>query len=57
MNIECNYLVHEREDYIRSINVYKLGKSGDVFDRLQGYPKGSKLVFMSSSFHMLFNSG
>lgn len=53
MNIECNYLVHEREDYIRKINVYKLGKSGDVFSRMSGYPKGSKLVFMSSSSHML----
>ena len=53
MNIECNYLVHEREDYIRKIDIYKLGKSGDISSRMTGYPKGSKLVFMSSSPHML----
>lgn len=53
MNIDCNYLVHEREDYIRDIDIYKLGKSGDIFNRMSGYPKGSKLVFMSSSPNML----
>lgn len=52
MKIDCNYIVHEREDYIRQIDVYKIGRSGNIFSRMKGYPKGSMLVFMSSSPHM-----
>lgn len=52
MDIDINYIVHEREDYIRKTNIYKIGLSGNIFRRMPAYPKGSKLVFMSSSPHM-----
>lgn len=52
MNLNCNYIVHEREDYIRQIKVYKIGLTGNIFRRMSAYPKVSKLVFMYASPHM-----
>lgn len=52
MDINCNYILHERDDYNRQINIFKIGLTGNVFRRIPQYPKGSKLVFMSSSPHM-----
>lgn len=53
MDLDCNYIVHEREDYIRQINVYKIGKSKNIFKRMPGYPKGSKLLYMSATHNMM----
>lgn len=53
MDIDCNYIVQERDDYLRQINVYKIGKSKNIFKRMPGYPKGSKLLYLSVTPHMV----
>lgn len=39
------YLVQLREHIIRSENVYKVGRTGDVMTRFKQYPNGSALLF------------
>ena len=42
--IGYNYIIHEREAIRMNENVYKIGRSHDVSQRLRQYPKGSKLL-------------
>ena len=39
------YIVWLREHVVTRSRVYKVGQSGNVFARIKGYPKGSRLLF------------
>lgn len=39
------YIFHIREFFTQNIPVYKIGRAIDIFQRKNGYPKGSKLLF------------
>lgn len=41
------YIVYTREFIISRENVYKIGKSRDIKNRINGYPKGSIFLFTS----------
>lgn len=50
--MKVNYILHEREDLIRMVPVYKIGKTADLVKRKRGYPKGSEFLFVKKSKHM-----
>lgn len=39
------YIIHERTSVKLNNNIYKIGKTKNIKNRLNGYPKGSKLLF------------
>ncbi len=41
------YIVWLREHVLARVRVYKVGRTGDIWERLKKYPKGSLLVFFS----------
>lgn len=43
--IQYIYIVITREFFNSNQNVYKIGKTGNIIQRLSAYPKGSKLLF------------
>ncbi len=44
-NIEYIYIIHERTFVKTNSNIYKIGKTKNIKNRLNGYSKGSKLLF------------
>ncbi len=44
-NTEYIYIVHERTFVKMNANIYKIGKTKNIKNRLNGYSKGSKLLF------------
>ena len=44
-NIDYIYIIHERTLVKTNVNIYKLGKTKNIKNRLNGYSKGSKLLF------------
>lgn len=50
--MKCNYIVHEREYYIRNIPIYKIGRTLDLFQRKKAYPKGSVFLYAQVSQHI-----
>jgi hypothetical protein len=44
-NNEYIYIVHERTFVKTNANIYKIGKTKNIKNRLNGYSKGSKLLF------------
>jgi excinuclease UvrABC nuclease subunit len=40
------YLVQEREFIKTNEDVYKIGKSNNLSQRVRGYPKGSRLLLL-----------
>ncbi len=44
-NTEYIYIVHERTFVKTNSNIYKIGKTKNIKNRLNGYSKGSKLLF------------
>lgn len=49
--MDCNYIVWLREHVLTRKNVYKIGNTGDIFNRIKNYPKGSQLLYMSMTPH------
>jgi hypothetical protein len=45
---EMIYIIHERTFVELNANIYKIGKTKNIKSRLNGYTKGSKLVFSIS---------
>ena len=44
-NTEYIYIIHERTFVKTNTNIYKIGKTKNIKTRLNGYSKGSKLLF------------
>ena len=44
-NNEYIYIIHERTFVKTNANIYKIGKTKNIKNRLNGYSKGSKLLF------------
>lgn len=44
--INSIYLLIEREHINSNINIYKIGKTGKIESRLNGYPKNSQILFL-----------
>jgi len=44
-NTEYIYIIHERTFVKTNANIYKIGKTKNIKNRLNGYSKGSKLLF------------
>lgn len=49
--MECIYIVWLREYVLSKKNVYKIGNTGNIFQRMRNHPKGSKLLYMSITPH------
>ncbi len=45
-NNEYIYIIHERTFVKTNANIYKIGKTKNIKNRLSGYSKGSKLLFI-----------
>lgn len=43
------YIIHEREFIKTNENVFKFGRTFDIFTRFHQYPKGSKLILSVNS--------
>ena len=39
------YLLHTRELYTLNLNIYKIGRSHTLDNRMKQYPNGSKIIF------------
>ena len=46
--MECIYLIHTRECFRLKEEIYKLGRSHDVDNRVRQYAKGSKILCLTS---------
>ena len=49
VNLEHNeglYLIHTRELHTLQKNIYKIGRSYKLYDRIKQYPKTSKIMFI-----------
>ena len=44
-NTDYIYIIHERTFVKTNANIYKIGKTKNIKNRLNGYNKGSKLLF------------
>ena len=46
--MECIYLIHTREFFRLEEEIYKLGRSHDIDNRMRQYAKGSKILCLTS---------
>ena len=44
--MEGIYLIHTRELFTLNKNIYKIGRSHNIENRMKNYPQGSKIIFL-----------
>lgn len=42
------YIIYMREFILKNKNIYKIGRSNDIENKLRNYPKGSRIMFATS---------
>lgn len=42
------YIIYIREFILTNKNIYKIGRSDDIENKLRNYPKGSRIMFVTS---------
>lgn len=50
MNTGYIYIVHTREFINLNKNIYKIGRTKNILNRIKNYPKGSEYLFVTTSF-------